>query len=275
MASPKQSITRRRSPTSICDLHRFVAYLRVSVAKSGGKDSLGIEAQRSAVATHLARVRLSEPSAELLAEYVEVESGRRDDRPELAKALAHARLAGATLVIAKLDRLSRDVHFLTGLEKEGTRFVACDMPNANSLTVHILASVAQHERKMISDRTVAALAEARKRIAKTGQRKHPKIKRLGNPNGALALRRAGRGNAAAVATVQRRADEEAEKLRTAVTALRTDEHGRPRPANAIARAMNDQGFLSRRKGTWTAQTVIRLLVRLDACQRGPSPQDAT
>src|SRR5271166_4541115 len=151
----------------------FVSYLRVSTAKQG-QSGLGLEAQRKAVADYL-----NGGSWALLAEYVEVESGANDERPKLAEALARCRLHDATLVIAKLDRLSRDAHFLLGLQKAGVRFVAADMPEANEKVVAIMAVVAQAERKMISTRTKAALAEARKKVAVTGQRKHPEIKRLG------------------------------------------------------------------------------------------------
>ena len=96
-------------------------------------------------------------------EFVEVESGKRDDRPKLAEAMSLCRVHGATLLIAKLDRLSRDAHFLLGLQKAGVRFVAADMPEANEMVVGIMAVVAQAERKMISTRTKAALAEAKKR----------------------------------------------------------------------------------------------------------------
>jgi DNA invertase Pin-like site-specific DNA recombinase len=101
-------------------------------------------------------------------EFVEVESGKHSDRPQLQAALARCRATGATLVIAKLDRLSRDLHFLTGLQKAGLPFVAADNPTANELTIHILAAVAQAERKAISDRTKAALAAAKARGVRLG-----------------------------------------------------------------------------------------------------------
>src|SRR3954453_20452408 len=123
---------------------RFVSYLRVSTDRQG-KSGLGLDAQRKAVADFLNGGRW-----DLIAEFVEVESGKRDDRPKLAEALALCRLHNATLVIAKLDRLSRDAAFLLGLQKAGVRFVAADMPEANELVVGIMAVVAQAERKMIS-----------------------------------------------------------------------------------------------------------------------------
>src|ERR671927_1374969 len=143
---------------------RYVSYLRVSTDRQG-RSGLGLEAQRKAVEDFLNGGRW-----DLIAEFVEVESGKRDDRPKLADALALCRLHNATLVIAKLDRLSRDAHFLLGLQKAGVRFVAADMPEANELVVGIMAVVAQAERKMISARTKAALAAAKARG-----------KRLGNP----------------------------------------------------------------------------------------------
>nr|WP_321182344.1 recombinase family protein [Methylobacterium sp. Leaf122] len=136
----------------------FVAYLRVSTQRQG-RSGLGLEAQRKAVADFLAG-----GSWRHVAELVEVESGARDARPRLAEALALCRLHGATLVIAKLDRLSRDAAFLLNLQKAGVRFVAADMPEANELVelvVGIMAVVAQAERKMISARTKAALAAAK------------------------------------------------------------------------------------------------------------------
>jgi len=136
---------------------RFVAYYRVSTQRQG-LSGLGLEAQQSAVHDYL-----NDGHWTLLAEFVEVESGGKDDRPQLAKAIQHCRMTGAKLVISKLDRLSRDIHFLTGLQKAGIDFTAVDNPNANRLTVHILIAVAQHEREVISERTKVALAAARAR----------------------------------------------------------------------------------------------------------------
>ena len=148
---------------------KVVAYYRVSTAKQGAS-GLGLDAQRAAVAAWTAA-----NGAAVLAGYTEVESGKRADRPELIKALAHAKRSKATLVIAKLDRLSRNVHFLSGLMESGVDFIACDNPHANKLTIHILAAVAEDEAKRISERTKAALAayKANKYVSKRIRDMHP------------------------------------------------------------------------------------------------------
>src|SRR6476661_8349992 len=140
----------------------FVAYYRVSTARQG-RSGLGLEAQRRAVTDFL-----NGGSWELLAEFVEVESGKADDRPQLEQALAMCELSGATLVVAKLERLSRNLAFLAKLQESGARFVAADMPEANELTIHIMAAVAQAERKAISTRTKEALAAAKARGVQLG-----------------------------------------------------------------------------------------------------------
>ena len=167
----------------IAGLQRLVAYERVSTARQGAS-GLGLEAQRKTI-----EVFAVSRGAEVLARFTEVESGKRADRPELAKALHLAKVTGATLVIAKLDRLSRNAAFLLALRDSGVKFIAVDMPEANDLTVGIMALVAQAERAAISRRTKEALA-----VAKPGGVK------LGNPpmarklSGALAraLWRSGR-----------------------------------------------------------------------------------
>ncbi|MDB5593730.1 MAG: Resolvase domain protein [Hyphomicrobiales bacterium] len=141
---------------------KFVTYYRVSTARQGAS-GLGLEAQRKAVADFLNGGKWT-----VVAEFTEIESGKNDDRAELANAIAACKAYGAKLCIAKLDRLSRDAHFLLGLEKAGTDFVCADMPKANSLTVGIMAMVAQEERRMISARTKAALAAAKARGTKLG-----------------------------------------------------------------------------------------------------------
>lgn len=150
---------------------RFIAYYRVSTAQQG-RSGLGLEAQREAV-----RVFLAGSAGTLAEEFTEIESGKNTvNRPQIARALDACRLTGAVLVIAKLDRLSRDAHFLLGLEKAGVEFLAADMPNANRLTVRLMAVIAQEEREMISARTKAALAAAKARGKKLGgNRGGPKV----------------------------------------------------------------------------------------------------
>lgn len=140
---------------------KYVAYYRVSTQKQG-QSGLGLDAQRTAVKAH---VRAED---ELVAEYTEVESGRRADRPQLASAMRHAKRVKGTLVIAKLDRLARNVRFLAQLMEEGVPLAFCDMPNANEFTLHIMAAVAQHEAKQISQRTKDALTAAKARGVKLG-----------------------------------------------------------------------------------------------------------
>ena len=154
----------------------FVAYYRVSTAKQG-MSGLGLEAQRAAVQSHVAGVR-----GFIAAEFVEVESGRKKDRPELTAALSAARAHRAVLVIAKLDRLARNVAFVSGLMESGVEFVAADMPTVNRLTVHILAAVAEEEARMISARTKAALTAAKARGVRLG---NPRLQ-PGNRTAALA-----------------------------------------------------------------------------------------
>jgi len=157
-------------------LQRLVAYERVSTARQR-LSGLGLEAQRKTIEDFAAS-----RGADVFARFTEIESGRKVDRPQLIKALHLAKVTGATLVIAKLDRLSRNAAFLPALRDSGVRFLAVDMPEANDLTVGIMALVAQQEREAISRRTKEALAVANARGV-----------RLGNPNGAAALRRAGKG----------------------------------------------------------------------------------
>ena len=143
---------------------RFVAYFRVSTDRQG-KSGLGLEAQREVVLNYLDGGRWT-----LIDEFTEIESGKRNDRPELEKAFAACKKQKAKLVIAKLDRLSRNLAFIATLMDSGVEFIAVDNPHANKLTIHILAAVAQHKREMISARTSAALKAAKARG-----------KRLGNP----------------------------------------------------------------------------------------------
>jgi DNA invertase Pin-like site-specific DNA recombinase len=134
------------------DVEKFIGYVRVST-KSQGESGLGLEAQNRDIGAHMERTR-----GTLIKTYREVESGKNNNRPELQKALMHARRANATLIVAKLDRLSRNVLFLAQLQESKVKFVCCDMPEATELTIHIYAAIAQWERKRISERTKDGLA---------------------------------------------------------------------------------------------------------------------
>lgn len=235
---------------------RAVAYLRVSTAAQG-RSGLGLEAQRSAVAA-AAQAR----GLVITEEFVEVESGKLDSRAELATALNQARLTGAILVIAKLDRLSRNAAFLLTLRDSGVRFLAADMPDANDLTIGIMAVIAQAEREAISRRTTEALAAVRRRIDDAGhhlsKRSGRTITRLGNPNGARVLRERW-GNASAVVANVQRAQTTANALAPLVAKLR--EAGLNGPYQ-IAQALNRHGVLTARGGKWHPRTVSLLLERL-------------
>lgn len=223
---------------------KAVAYYRVSTA-SQARSGLGLEAQRRAVADMCATQGL-----EIIAEFTEVESGKRNDRPELAEALRRLKLTGATLVVAKLDRLSRSVAFLSTLQDSGAKFVAADMPEANELTVHLLAAVAQAERKAISTRTKEALRAAKERGVK-----------LGNPNGAAALLRAGKGNVAAVNACKAAANDRAKELAAEVAAVR---NAGASSLREIAQGLNQRHIEAPRGGAWHPSGVRRLLARLEA-----------
>ena len=164
----------------------FVAYYRVSTDRQG-QTGLGLDAQREAVHRHVS-------AASLLAEFTEIESGKSHrNRPQLAAAIERCRKSRATLVIAKLDRLARNVHFVSGLMESGVDFVAVDMPQANRLTVHIMAAFAEHEREQISQRTSAALAQVKRKLVQEGQRVSVRGRtytQLGNPRWNETLHRA-------------------------------------------------------------------------------------
>jgi DNA invertase Pin-like site-specific DNA recombinase len=215
---------------------RFVSYLRVSTDKQGAS-GLGMEAQQAAVAQYVATCR-----GEMIAEYVEVESGTHDHRPRLAEALAHAKRTGATLLIAKLDRLARSVHFISGMMKTGVPFVAIDMPHASAFELHIRASVAEEEARMISTRTKAALAVAKARGVKLG----------GWRGGPAPDSRLG------VAARQRAARDHAQRLADIVEPMRQA----GATLQAIADRLSTDGVQASHGGGWTATAVRRVLAKL-------------
>ena len=211
---------------------KFIAYFRVSTDRQG-KSGLGLRAQRETVMNYLNSGRWT-----LVGEFTEVESGKLADRPELEKALAACKKQKAKLVIAKLDRLSRNLAFIATLMESGVEFVAVDNPHANKLTVHILAAVAQHEREMISERTKAALAAAKKR----GQV-------LGNPN----LTEAAKLGAAAVKANARRFAANIRPIIEEIVRAGATSH------NAIAAKLNERNVKTARGGVWTHVQVGAIL----------------
>ena len=217
----------------------FIAYYRVSTERQG-RSGLGLDAQRKAVADYL-----NGGAWTLLEEFVEVESGKRADRLELAKALKACRARRATLVIAKLDRLARDAHFLLGLQKAGVDFVAADMPTANRLTVGIMALVAEEEARMISARTKAALAAAKARGAKLG---------FANPARVDRHEVSAKGVAAVTASADQHAANVLPIVRTIQAAGVSSLHG-------VADALNVRGIHTARGGKWYAATVRNMLLR--------------
>jgi DNA invertase Pin-like site-specific DNA recombinase len=213
----------------------MVAYFRVSTQKQGAS-GLGLEAQRATVADYAKRT-----GGTIVAEFTEVESGKKDSRSQLAEAIAAAKRTGSVLVIAKLDRLARNASFIFALRDAGVPFVACDIPEANTLTVGIFAVMAQHEAELISTRTKAALAAKKARGEK-----------LGTPANLTAEARAkgreahSRNAASNQNTVT--AKGYAQMLRNSGVTLR-----------AMAQTLNAEGFKTPRGGQFSAMQVMRLL----------------
>ncbi|MBU4566381.1 MAG: recombinase family protein [Desulfarculus sp.] len=226
---------------------RIVAYKRVSTARQG-RSGLGLEAQEKAIEDFAANRQ-----ADVIESFTEVESGKRNDRPALDKALHLAKITGSTLVIAKLDRLSRNAAFLLTLRDSGVKFIAADLPDANDLTVGIMALVAQQEREAISRRTREALAAAKARGTV-----------LGNPNGAAALRRADKGNKAAVRAIKTKADSHATDLVPVIEALQAEGIT---SLGCIAEELNRRGMLAPRGGRWHKSSVKNLLARLQILEQ--------
>jgi DNA invertase Pin-like site-specific DNA recombinase len=219
---------------------KFVAYYRVSTARQG-QSGLGLEAQRTAVEDFL-----DGGNWQLVAEVVEVESGKRSDRPKLQEALRLCRLHNATLIIAKLDRLARNVAFISNLMESGVEFTAVDFPQANRLTVHILAAVAEHERDMIATRTKAALAAAKARGRK-----------LGGDRGNFGLIR-DCGHPASVTVRSAKANKRATDLTPIIRELQSSGAS----LHAVAAELTNRGIETpRNSGAWRAAQVKRVLDR--------------
>lgn len=242
MLNIARRMTRASSIVRSGDM-RTIHYLRVSTKKQG-QSGLGLEAQRASIASFCAS-----RDCECLAEYIEIESGRKADRPELAKALHQAKLTGATLVIAKLDRLGRNVAFLSALQEAGVRFVCADMPEASELTLHIMAAMAQAEARAISVRTMDALAAAKARGVV-----------LGNPIGAANFQgKAEAGRVAGVEAIKANAQSFAEEIRPIIAHIQ--EQGLT-SFQQIADELNRRGIMTARSGQWHKMTVRNLLLRV-------------
>lgn len=216
----------------------FVAYLRVSTDRQG-RSGLGLTAQRAAVLDHVTGV------GEIAAEYVEIESGRRNDRPQLARALAEAKRIGAVLLIAKLDRLARNVAFIANLLESGVEIAAADMPAANCFLLHVMAAVAEHEARAISDRTRAALAAAKARGVALG---------WSIPGRAGEQLQAARKGAERNA---RKADQYAANVRPVIRQIAASGAS----LRQIADELNAHGIKTARGGLWYAATVRNVMAR--------------
>lgn len=234
---------------------KAVAYYRVSTAAQG-RSGLGLEAQRTTV-EEIVRGR----GLTLLAEFTEVESGKRGDRPVLAQALHHARITNAILVIAKLDRLSRNAAFLLTLRDSGVRFLAADVPDANDLTIGVLAVIAQAEREAISRRTKEALGAIKQKAdrgeihisARTGRTVH----RLGNPNGAKALGSRAGDLTLARAAKARLASQRTADITAAVQTIKAEGHT---SLYAVAAELNRRGIAAPRGGKWYPSSVKAMVL---------------
>ncbi len=214
----------------------FVAYYRVSTAQQG-RSGLGLEGQQADVQAYL-----NGGDWVLRGEFTEIESGKAtDNRPALTEAMKLAKLTGATLIIAKLDRLSRDAHFLIGLQKAGVPFLAVDMPAATPFTVGIMALVAQLEREAISQRTRSALAAAKARgVTLGGYRGAPP------PDGKVGAE-----------ANRLKADQFASQVLPTVL----EAYGRGLSLRGIAAELAQRGIETPRGGQWTASAVRSILLR--------------
>jgi DNA invertase Pin-like site-specific DNA recombinase len=238
----RSETTLRRSLRRFVMGKKLVAYYRVSTAKQE-RSGLGLEAQRSDVEDFARR-----EGCEIIAAYVEAESAWKDtlqNRPELQKAIAHAKAANATLVIAKLDRLARSVYVTQLLKRTGVRFTCCDMPNANSLTIDVIAAVNEDESRRISARTRAAMEAAKRQGRRFGtpQNLKPEAARIGRLRGAEAARK--------------RASEAYEHVLPLVAELRCTGKSHAQ----IAAELNARGYVTRRQRPWNPVQVARVLAR--------------
>jgi len=226
-------------------MKKLVAYIRVSTQKQG-LSGLGLEGQEAAIAAYARQV-----NGKLIHTYREVESGRKANRSELERAIDHARRIRGCLVIAKLDRLARDVEFIAHLLKDSLDFVACDFPQANKLTLQIMSVIAENEADMISQRTKAALAAAKARGVKLGSA------RPGHWQGREETRRQAGLKASQSAKAKR--DSEFANLAKTVLPVAAQMRDSGETLQAIADKLNEDGYTTLRGKPWTAMQVFRFL----------------
>ena len=217
---------------------KYIAYLRVSTAKQGSS-GLGLEAQQAAIMSFL------KEGDKVVATFKEVESGKDDARPQLAKALREVELTGSKLLVAKLDRLSRAVSFISCLMDSKVDFVACDQPDATPFSIHIYAAVAEHERNMISQRTKAALLAAKERGVKLGGWREGQ--KVDQAKGTAANRDRARSFNA--------------RVRAAIAELQAEG---ATSLSDLARRLNMRGIPTSRGGKWKATQVARVIASLEA-----------
>lgn len=223
-------------------MKKFVAYYRVSTVKQG-QSGLGLEAQQSAVAEYL-----KSNVGELITEYTEIQSGKKDNRPELESALRQCRLTGATLLIAKLDRLSRNRSFLMEMQDSSVDFIAVDMPEANHFTVGLMACLADYERQLISERTKAALQMAKARGVKLG---NPRLSEIRNSDTTAATEARSSKAKARNQEIRTTIDEMVESI--------SPEYRSNVSLRTIASMLNDAGYVTSRGKQWRHTSVNRVL----------------
>ena len=218
---------------------RYIAYYRVSTQKQG-KSGLGLDAQRKMVSDFIAS-----NGGELVSEFTEIESGKVDTRPELLAAMKQANLVGGRLLVGKLDRLSRDLHFITSLQKSKVEFIVCDLPGCDSFTINIYGALAQREREMISARTKAGLQAAKARGVKLGTNNlPPELQQEASAKG--------------VAIIKQNADSFASKVSTVIEGLQLQ----GKSLRAIARELEGLNIQTARGGKWTPTAVRNALARI-------------
>ena len=217
---------------------KYVAYYRVSTQKQG-KSGLGLDAQKKMVTDFVTM-----NGGEIVKEYTEVESGKLSDRPELLAAMKRADLVGGKLLVGKLDRLSRDLHFITSLQKSKVDFVVCDLPGCDSFTINIYGALAQRERELISSRTKAGLAVAKARGVKLGTNNlKPELVHEASAKGVLVR--------------QQKADNFAARVRPVIEAMRAQ----GKSLEGVAVELDNLGVMTARGCKWTATAVKNALAR--------------